>query len=89
MCVCVVCVVCVCSSTHRNCSTGEGRFQFITPQGRLIHAKVHTVAMAKATVQRKGSQVSQHVCLDGGGNGDVVMMVICGCGGGGGMVGEV
>lgn len=40
----------------RNCNTGEGRFQFITPQSRLIHAKVHAMAMAKATVQRKGSQ---------------------------------
>ena len=73
-------LVCDTTPTHRNCSTGEGRFQFVTPQSRLIHAKVHTVAVAKATVQRKGSQVRRGVAWSVRGG----RMEDCVCVGGGG-----
>ena len=39
----------------RYCTTGEGRFQFYTQQSRVIHSKVHAMAIQKA---QRSSEVS-------------------------------
>jgi hypothetical protein len=49
--------------TGRNCSTGEGKFQFYTQQSRRVYNHLHAMAVTKAAnktqpLYRSGSEVS-------------------------------
>jgi hypothetical protein len=49
----------------RNCSTGEGKFQFFTQQSRRIYNHLHSMAVTKAAnktqpLYRSGSEAAVH-----------------------------
>ena len=49
--------------SYRNCSTGEGMFQFFTQHSRRVYSRLHAMAVREAaakthTLRRTGSEVS-------------------------------